>query len=192
MKFIAGLLVGAIATLLVSSLATYRWETPSRLAVAVPSSHETNVEMEPIPTAPEPIRSVTIDPLPAPAPAPVPVAQRKPVPETESVRLSEPQPEPGSERSFAMAAMATSSEAPMSAALAEIETPVETAVVWKPFHSEVSATGFARRLSTQLGYPFRALREGPARYHVVFDYDTDQQRELLQQQVTALTGFDAI
>ncbi len=69
---------------------------------------------------------------------------------------------------------------------------LETAVVWKPFHSEVSADGFARRLSTQLGYPFRALREGPAKYHVVFDYGSEEQREMLRAQVKALTGFSLI
>lgn len=184
MKFIAGLLVGAIATLVVSSLATFRWEPPSRLVVAAPSSLEPVVELGPNVVTPKPIRSVTIDPLPTPAPAPV--VQRRPLPEAKPVRLLVPEP------SFAIEDMPISPQAGRSDTHAAVETVVETAVVWKPFHSEVSATGFARRLSTQLGYPFRALREGPARYHVVFDYDTVQQRELLQQQVTALTGFDAI
>ena len=63
--------------------------------------------------------------------------------------------------------------------------------VWAPFHSEVSATGFAKRLSLQLGYPFQVTRDGPARYLVVFDYNTDDERELLLQQIATLTGFRA-
>ncbi len=187
MKFIAGLLVGALVTLLVASLATFRWEPPSRLAAVKPGTLGTVTSLEPKPdietalTPVERVRSVTVDPRPRSAPV---AAQQSPV-------------------EFATAELALEKVAapvPVQEALTEAiaasemggETPVETAVVWKPFHSEVSANGFARRLSTQLGYPFRALRDGPARYHVVFDYDTEQQRALLQQQVTALTGFEAI
>ena len=65
----------------------------------------------------------------------------------------------------------------------------EQAVAWKPFHSQVSAAGFARRLSTQLGFPFRAVRAGPAKYQVVFDYTDAAQRELLESQITSITGY---
>lgn len=172
MKFLAGLLIGATLTLMVASLIDYRWEPPSRmardtgtLASDIPQVQNNDRLPEP---EPAPIRSVTIAPLPA-EPAPLPAPAIAAVPEMAMERDTEQVLEPV----IAPAA-------------------VETAVIWKPFHSEVSATGFARRLSTQLGYPFRAQREGPARYHVVFDYDTEQQRELLHSQVTALTGFDAI
>lgn len=60
--------------------------------------------------------------------------------------------------------------------------------VWRPFHSEASAEGFARRLSSQLGYPFTVLRVAAAEYHVVFDYADASERDLLQQQIATLTG----
>ena len=63
-----------------------------------------------------------------------------------------------------------------------------TLSVWTPFHSEASASGFARRLTTQLGYPFTVSRTAPAEYHVVFRYANDAQRDLLLQQVAAVTG----
>jgi len=53
----------------------------------------------------------------------------------------------------------------------------------------VSAAGFARRLSTQLGFPFRAVRTGPANYQVVFDYSNAAERELLERQITSITGY---
>ncbi len=66
-----------------------------------------------------------------------------------------------------------------------------SAAIWEPFHSEVSATGFAKRLSLQLGYPFQVTKDGPARYLVVFDYKSDEERALLVQQVATLTGYRA-
>ncbi len=66
-----------------------------------------------------------------------------------------------------------------------------SAAIWVPFHSEVSATGFAKRLSLQLGYPFQVTKDGPARYLVVFDYKSDEERALLVQQVATLTGYRA-
>ncbi|MEM1435277.1 MAG: hypothetical protein AAGG11_14550 [Pseudomonadota bacterium] len=60
--------------------------------------------------------------------------------------------------------------------------------VWRPFHSEASAEGFARRLSSQLGYPFTVQRVAAAEYHVVFDYADGSERELLSRQIAALTG----
>ncbi len=79
---------------------------------------------------------------------------------------------------------------PIEVALPEVPAPVTgTAPVWEPFHSEISATGFAKRLSLQLGYPFEVLKQGPARYLVVFDYASERERSLLQQQIAALTGY---
>lgn len=61
--------------------------------------------------------------------------------------------------------------------------------VWRPFHSQLSAKGFARRLSLQLGYPFDVVKVDAAEYLVVFAYDDEAQRELLSAQVTELTGY---
>lgn len=61
--------------------------------------------------------------------------------------------------------------------------------VWRPFHSQMSAEGFAKRLSLQLGYPFSVVKVGAARYHVVFSYEDTAERDLLAEQLTALTGY---
>lgn len=61
--------------------------------------------------------------------------------------------------------------------------------VWRPFHSQLSAEGFARRLSMQLGYPFEVLKVDAAEYHVVFSYSDDVQRQTLSAQVLELTGY---
>ncbi len=80
--------------------------------------------------------------------------------------------------------------APVEIAILETPAPVtSTAPVWEPFHSEVSATGFAKRLSLQLGYPVEVVKQAPARYLVVFDYVSDAERTLLEQQISVLTGY---
>lgn len=71
----------------------------------------------------------------------------------------------------------------------DLETPASgTLSVWQPFHSAASAQGFARRLSTQLGYPFAVSRVAAAEYHVVFAYANEAERRLLESQLSALTG----
>jgi len=209
MKFLLGLLVGAAATLLAASVIDYEWQPPTRLAANVPAttkpmaiepdlanpgikSTQSEIINEVKTESTEPIRSVTIVPLPAvsdpgskPAPATLPTLQPSLALPRELASQQVTKPQEPLNRGIEMEQASEVVDAAAGLAMA-------TAVIWKPFHSEVSAAGFARRLSVQLGYPFRALREGPARYHVVFDYDTEQQRELLRSQVVALTGFEAI
>jgi len=182
MKFVIGLLIGSLGVLALASVKDFSWQPPKRsdfaeLAVANASlaTESTSVaEMEP---ESPPIKSVTIEPLPA-DPAP----EKPPQPLAEA-RTAEAPP---------IERAAPTDHLPPYQLDTNNAQPLETAVVWKPFHSEVSADGFARRLSTQLGYPFRALREGPAKYHVVFDYGSEEQREMLRAQVKALTGFSLI
>ena len=170
MKFIVGLLIGSLGVLALTSFAVPDWEWPSRKPP--PALVVDNAEAIATPEV-APVEIVSVEPAPAPAPpepavlAPSPPSSSSP-PSKSDEEISQP--------------LAASND----------EAVTETAVVWKPFHSEVSAAGFARRLSVQLGYPFRALREGPAKYHVVFDYDTDEQRELLREQVQAVTGFSVL
>lgn len=68
-------------------------------------------------------------------------------------------------------------------------TAASKASVWRPFHSQLSAEGFARRLSMQLGYPFEVLKVDAAEYHVVFSYSDEAQRQTLSAQVLELTGY---
>lgn len=61
--------------------------------------------------------------------------------------------------------------------------------VWVPFHSRISASGFAGRLSESLSHPFRVERQGPGRYQVVFAYRDAAERRTLLDQAAAVTGL---
>ena len=60
--------------------------------------------------------------------------------------------------------------------------------VWSPFHSEASANGFANRLTRQLAHPFQVRKLGPAEYVVVYAYADESQHLSLQQRIAAVTG----
>lgn len=66
---------------------------------------------------------------------------------------------------------------------------LNSASVWVPFHSEMSASGFAARLSDSLDHPFRVERRGPGRYQVVFRYHDEPERQALLAQAERLTGL---
>jgi hypothetical protein len=63
------------------------------------------------------------------------------------------------------------------------------APVWVPFHSRMSADGFAERLSESLDHPFRVERQGPGRYQVVFAYTDEAERLALIDEASAVTGL---
>ncbi len=65
------------------------------------------------------------------------------------------------------------------------------AVVWSPFHSEASATGFANRLSRQLAHPFEVRKQGPANYIVVYSFADENQRLALQREISKVTGVSS-
>ncbi|MEQ8858023.1 MAG: hypothetical protein RIC56_05200 [Pseudomonadales bacterium] len=62
--------------------------------------------------------------------------------------------------------------------------------VWVPFHSRMSASGFAEQLSASLDHPFQVERRGPGRYQVVFGYRDEPQRQALLAQAAELTGLE--
>lgn len=192
MKFVIGLLIGSLGVLALASVKDFSWQPPKRsnFAKVVVPSETINKVSEPVtqtePTSP-PIKSVTIEPLPA-DPAP----EKPPLPMSVGQLAEAPLTQKPIEKAPVTEQPVVNEALPLEGLAVKDGQVLETAVVWKPFHSEVSADGFARRLSTQLGYPFRALREGPAKYHVVFDYGSEEQREMLRAQVKALTGFSLI
>ena len=62
------------------------------------------------------------------------------------------------------------------------------AAVWEPFHSQMSAEGFAKRLSRELQHSFRVERQGAGAYQVVFDVNSQGERDLLLAQIAEITG----
>jgi hypothetical protein len=88
-------------------------------------------------------------------------------------------------------------EAPLPAAV-PIPRPVDphtgaaqpgSQAVWAPFHSEMSANGFAERLTSSLDHPFTVAREGPGRYQVSFRYRDERQRRTLLARAAEVTGL---
>jgi hypothetical protein len=71
--------------------------------------------------------------------------------------------------------------------------PVSEAVqqVWAPFRSQTSAEGFARRLSSETEHPFGIDRRGPGRYQVFFAYADEDERRRLLERVRPLIGTAA-
>ena len=59
--------------------------------------------------------------------------------------------------------------------------------VWSPFRSELSAKGFARKLTVQTSRRFRVVRT-PDGYQVGFDYSSDHEKAAVAAVVDRLTG----
>lgn len=78
-------------------------------------------------------------------------------------------------------------ESPHQPAEAVAET--RSQVVWVAFHSEMSADGFARRLSAALDHEFDVERRGPGRYEVVFDYRDEPERDAVLSEAAQVTGL---
>ena len=60
--------------------------------------------------------------------------------------------------------------------------------MWVPFHSQMSAEGFATRLSRALDHEFRVVRQGAGAYQVVFDAADAAEQAMIMAQVTEITG----
>ena len=79
---------------------------------------------------------------------------------------------------------------------AAIESPgmdliVPTQTVWVPFRSQMSAQGFARRLTGKLDHTFSVDREAPGRYQVIFSYASEFERLTVLDEVQSVTGQDS-
>ena len=66
-----------------------------------------------------------------------------------------------------------------------------TQTVWVPFRSQMSAQGFAKRLTGKLDHPFSVNREGPGRYQVIFSYANEFERLALLDKMQSVTGQDS-
>ncbi len=53
---------------------------------------------------------------------------------------------------------------------------VQWFAVWDPFHSELSANAFARRLERMTGLDYRVVRSGPAKYEVAVAFGSEEER----------------
>ena len=60
---------------------------------------------------------------------------------------------------------------------------------WDPFHSEVSAHGFANRLALLTGLELRVTDDGPGRYRVAFAYAGEPDRRAAIAAIEARAGL---
>ncbi len=65
----------------------------------------------------------------------------------------------------------------------------QAATAWGPFHSEASANGFARRLSRETGRPFAVEKRGPGQYAVTFVYAGEADLSAMREQIADVTGI---
>jgi hypothetical protein len=209
MRFLLGLGFGALTTL--SGALLLDWPAAETVLEPVINPEPVSYRSESAPTVPPALTAPK--PTSAPALAPEPAAPIEPEvvagaaaasPAVEAVETAAPpepaeltgpqtmpemnEPPPPELADLELPAAEPSSEA--IAGLPEGSPEAGSKVsVWRPFHSQLSAEGFARRLSMQLGYPFEVLKVDAAEYHVVFSYSDDVQRQTLSAQVLELTGY---
>jgi hypothetical protein len=90
----------------------------------------------------------------------------------------------------APAVIATSMDSDRDRASAPVLTELsQEQSFWVPFRSEASARGFASKLTEQLARQFQVLRAGPGQYLVVFGYSTEAERAEVLAEIHAVTGY---
>jgi hypothetical protein len=191
MRFLIGIFTGTVVTLLVATamdapthpilnnardLAAAGWD---RLIRVTSSSLFEQAEV-----AVQPELTVTEAATP-PKQAPPPAAEQsalEPTPEQTALEpapaLSAPEP----------VAESPSSEFWVESALTATRQHHANQPVWVPFHSQMSAEGFATRLSRALDHEFRVVRQGAGAYQVVFDAANADEQALIMARVTEITG----
>jgi hypothetical protein len=202
MRFLIGLFTGAVLTLLIATamdapthpiltgakdLATEVWD--GLISSTSDSLFETGKAEEPVPELAEPAAADGADAeafesfLREAAELPVLTGTEYEAAEP-AVALAPPGPidQPPSSAFRVAEDTATLNEA--SAA----SEPTETSPVWVPFHSQMSAKGFATRLSLALDREFRVERQGAGAYQVVFDAADAGDRALILAEVSEITG----
>jgi hypothetical protein len=165
MRFLFGLIIGAVATVMLApklaSLSPAALEPIQDTLLAVASRVSASGDRDDGPNGdPDPaLPELARDVLPLPKLAASPAVTTTP---TESDR-----PAP----------------APILTELSQEQS------FWVPFRSEVSARGFAGKLSEQLARQFQVLRSGPGQYLVVFGYHSEAERAEVLAEIHALTGY---
>lgn len=214
MRFLIGIVTGAILTMLIATAvdapthpvldrakdtATRAWdglidntsdtlfgsEKPVALPVSIGSAREPAArlqEPEELPGAPP--ASAPAAPAPAARKQEPPAAARGDVPQETGLE-ADPEETPA----LAMMPQPDVPAAPRPMTPYDAGDPL-VASVWTPFHSQMSAEGFAARLSRQLDHDFRVERRAAGAYQVVFDAGTGDERDLLLTQIREITGAE--
>ena len=180
MRFIVGLIFGAVASLLVAAFI----EQPQPVNKAAP-----------VATAAEPSQQANDAPIEAPvlntsrpaaALVETAVTPPKPTPKPEYSKTDKPAPVPTAGPATPVEKHPITVTKHLPAASNELS--LQQVAVWSPFHSEASAQGFASRLTQQVEHPFRVNKLGPARYAVVYEFANAEQQARLAEKIAIATG----
>ncbi len=202
MRFLFGLLTGAVLTLLVATA----MDAPTSLVVngvrdlaadawksLIARTSDSLFEAPEVTGGREVLTAASREPAGEPGSATADEASLQPEIDGMDPALAEPAP--------ALPPPASIDEMPPSGYWAErartLEDVMQTATalhtsgaspVWSPFHSQMSAEGFATRLSQALDRDFRVERQAPGAYQVVFDAAGPSDRDLVLERVSEITG----
>ncbi len=178
MRFLFGLLIGAAAMVAGAHLLTTLEAPWAQRTVA--ALQRTGIALETRWRAPARVTAPPPAAAGAAVAAPAELPARQPIP-----RPPDPQGPPGPAEHLPQSAAVPAPGHPPP------PPPPEPGVasVWSPFHSEMSAVGFAERLSRSLNHPFSVERRGAGRYQVVFRYTDEPEREALLADAAAVTGL---
>lgn len=203
MRFLVGLLSGAAVAVLVAQAAdglgnAGSWRLPAWLDEPanvtgklpdVPPQPKTGTAEPALPHRRPPEDPADVGHTEAagfePANLPIPRPPGSGAPEAPHTTTIAPAPAPA--RAPASPAVATAADP-----LPQLEPEAPSAgsqPVWVPFHSRLSAGGFAERLTESLEHPFRVERRGPGAYQVVFGYRDEPHRRNLLAQAAEITGL---
>lgn len=211
MRFMIGIITGAILTLFIATsldapthptleLARTQIERLWDALIDTTSDSLFKVEEARSPAGNEPgSRQVAMraeDPTPWASEQPDLPESLRAAPDTPVAALEAPEqlpPPPPAQAARVDSGIGQEDEQPAPASVVEepdysLQTPLELAAVWVPFHSQMSAEGFAARLSRELDHSFRVERQGAGAYQVVFDATSPIQRDTLLAEIAELTG----
>ncbi len=205
MRFIFGLVAGALATLFVAAafdapadhLVGKLVHTTARLSdrlveTDIPDVASVADEVESL----DPVESLSEEGPVSEVPEPEAPAAKVPEPEAPAAKVSElevvAEPEVPQPESAHSAIVLADNETVSGADSYPDEVPQmqqQAATAWGPFHSEASANGFARRLSRETGRPFAVEKRGPGQYAVTFVYAGEADLSAMREQIADVTGI---
>ncbi|MDH3647229.1 MAG: hypothetical protein OER80_10680 [Gammaproteobacteria bacterium] len=149
---------------------------------------------KPVAAAPQPAKPVlpTIpdkqepEPVPVtPAPATVDEPDENALAEIFLAQTKAPQPEQSSVPAVPDTAAAIDNSAIAAGPVDELEWYP----VWDPFHSELSANAFARRLERVTGLDYRVIKTSATNYRVAVGYTSEEQRAVNVTMIEEATGL---